>query len=29
ATETNATVRESQDCKKGINAFLQGNEINW
>ena len=29
ATETNATVRESEDCKKGIKAFLQGDEINW
>ena len=29
AAETNATVRESEDCKKGISAFLKGDEINW
>jgi methylglutaconyl-CoA hydratase len=29
AAETNARVRESEDCKKGIAGFLNGEKINW
>lgn len=29
AAETNAKVRESEDCKNGITAFLEGKEIKW
>jgi len=29
ATKTNATVRESDDCKRGIEAFLNGEQIFW
>jgi len=29
AAETNAGVRQSADCKKGIAGFLNGEEINW
>jgi methylglutaconyl-CoA hydratase len=29
AAETNAWVRESEDCQRGIAAFLQGEKITW
>lgn len=29
AAETNARVRESEDCKKGIAGFLNGEKITW
>ena len=29
ATEANATVRNSEDCKRGIAAFLNGEQIFW
>lgn len=29
AAETNARVRESEDCKKGIAGFLDGEKITW
>lgn len=29
ATEANATVRSSADCKRGISAFLNGEQIFW
>jgi len=29
AVETNARVRESEDCKKGIAGFLDGEKITW
>jgi len=29
ATHTNAEVRETEACKRGIEGFLKGNEINW
>jgi methylglutaconyl-CoA hydratase len=29
AAETNASVRESEDCKKGIASFLNGDKITW
>lgn len=29
ACETNAWVRESEDCQRGIAAFLQGEKITW
>lgn len=29
AAETNAWVRESEDCKKGIAGFLKGEKITW
>ena len=29
ATEMNATVRNSEDCKRGIEAFLNGEQILW
>lgn len=29
ATESNATVRNSEDCKRGIAAFLNGEQIFW
>jgi methylglutaconyl-CoA hydratase len=29
ATEANATVRNSDDCKRGIEAFLNGEQILW
>ena len=29
AADMNATMREKEDCKKGINAFLHKEKISW